>query len=133
MILIAAVDDHNGMMFHDRRQSQDRLLRERIIGLVGEDRLWMNAYSAKQFTEEVPHLEIDDDFLRKAAAGDYCFCENCLPQADRIEKIYLFHWNRVYPADFYFTIDLTGYNAAAEEDFKGYSHDKISMEVYERR
>ena len=35
MILIVCVDDHNGMMFNHRRQSQDRILRGDILELTG--------------------------------------------------------------------------------------------------
>ena len=48
MILIVCVDDHNGMMFNHRRQSQDRVLRADILELTGGKKLWMNAYSRKQ-------------------------------------------------------------------------------------
>ena len=33
MVLIVCVDDHNGMMFNHRRQSQDRILRADILNL----------------------------------------------------------------------------------------------------
>ena len=51
MILIVCVDDHNGMMFNHRRQSQDRVLRADILELTDGKKLWMNAYSRKQFAE----------------------------------------------------------------------------------
>ena len=42
MILIACVDDKFGMLFNRRRQSQDRMLRERVLrltdGKIVEDR-----------------------------------------------------------------------------------------------
>ena len=34
MRVIVAVDDRNGMLFHNRRQSQDRVLRERILSMT---------------------------------------------------------------------------------------------------
>ena len=49
MILIVAVDDRNGMTFNHRRQSQDKRLRERILSMTKNGKLWMNAYSHKQF------------------------------------------------------------------------------------
>ena len=52
MILIVCVDDHNGMMFNHRRQSQDRILRGDILELAEGKILWMDAYSKKQFVEE---------------------------------------------------------------------------------
>ena len=62
MILIVAVDDRNGMTFNHRRQSQDKRLRERILSMTKNGKLWMNAYSYKQFvdfeaTEQIQEAE----------------------------------------------------------------------------
>lgn len=133
MILIAAVDDDNGMMFNKRRQSQDEALRERILSLSAHSRLWMNQYTKKQFGNAA-HLAIDDDFLDMAAPGDYCFVENvpAAPYENKVEQIILFRWNRKYPGDFHFDIDLAagGWKLSSAEDFHGSSHEKITMEVY---
>lgn len=51
MIVILAIDDTGGMMFHGRRQSCDRVLRKKILHITKEKKLWMNSYSAKQFVE----------------------------------------------------------------------------------
>lgn len=45
MIVMVCVDDKNGMMFNKRRQSQDRVLRQHMLELAGDKKLWMNAYS----------------------------------------------------------------------------------------
>ena len=63
MILIVAVDDRNGMTFNHRRQSQDKRLRERILSMTKNGKLWMNAYSHKQFvgfedTEQIQEKRI---------------------------------------------------------------------------
>ena len=52
MILIVAVDEDKGMMFNRRRQSKDRVLRERILSLAKGGKLWMNAYTRRQFPED---------------------------------------------------------------------------------
>lgn len=51
MKIIVCVDNQNGMMFNHRRQSQDRVLKKRILELTGGKKLWMNAYSQKQFLQ----------------------------------------------------------------------------------
>lgn len=139
MILIVAVDDNNGLLFNSRRQSQDRLLRERILALSAHSRLWVNHYTEKQFAQDgqiVGHMEVDDDFMDKAAPGEYCFAENIpvAPYEDRAEQIIMFKWNRKYPGSFYFDIDLAagGWKLSSTEDFPGFSHEKITMEVYKR-
>ena len=135
MILITAIDERGGLTFQHRRQSQDRILRERILALCGGQPLWVNAYTAKQFPpEQAAHLRIEEDFLQRAGEGEFCFLEDlpAAPYCDRMEQVILFRWNRRYPADFYFDIALTapGWTLRQTEDFPGYSHEKITMEVY---
>ena len=64
MIIIACVDQRNGMLFNRRRQSQDRVLRQHILEETADSQLWMNPYSARQF-REVPagRITVDEDFL----------------------------------------------------------------------
>ena len=50
----------------------------------------------------------------------------------RLDEIVLYHWNRVYPADYYFDIDLHGWTLADQKEFKGFSHDKITREIWTR-
>lgn len=134
MILIVCTDDDNGMAFANRRQSQDRLLRERLLQLSG-GKLWLNAYSAKQFSsEESADFTIDECFLEHAGADDFCFAETTdpAPYEERIEKLILYRWNRRYPASLHFSIPLAehGWKLVSTEDFKGHSHETITEEVY---
>lgn len=135
MIVIACLDDNGGMMFNRRRQSQDRTLRERIVEMSCNASLWMNHYSASQFdAANIPHLNIDDAFLREAVDGDFCFVEDALlaPYERWIEKLIIFKWNRTYPADQYFDLALTPdcWKLNEVTKFEGHSHDLITMEVY---
>lgn len=136
MIIIAAVDDRNGMMFNHRRQSQDKVLREKILSLTTGKLLWMDHYSAKQFDGcTAPQLNIDDRFMWEAAPGEYCFVEDTsVAHFEKwAEQIILFKWNRKYPGDFYFDIDVQKpeWKLSHTEDFSGSSHGKITMEVYD--
>lgn len=136
MILIAAVDDDKGMMFNRRRQSKDGALRERILSIAEGEKLWMNAYTRRQFPEEAGReLLVDEEFLEKAGPGEYCFLENvpAAPYEDRIERIILFRWNRKYPSDTWFDIDLEGgWKLSETREFSGSSHERITEEVYDR-
>ncbi len=135
MILFVVLDDKGGMLFNKRRQSQDELLRMRIIELSKDSKLLMNAYSAKQFANnKIPNLQVTPDPLEEAQAGQYCFVENikvdnCEPQ---LEKIVIYKWNRRYPGDLYFNIPLEehGWNCVSSSDFPGSSHEKITEEIY---
>lgn len=134
MILLAAVDDNMGLMFNHRRQSRDRLLRQRILQLCGGAPLWMCPYSAAQFGAELEgrSANVEEDFLARAGKGEFCFLEDRSPApwASDIEQIILFRWNRVYPADLHFDLDLSGWTLIHREDFPGSSHETITQEVY---
>lgn len=138
MIIITALDNNNGLLFNQRRQSQDRLLRQRILALIGQDKLFLNEYSAQLFaTETKPEqLHVSEHFLTEAGQGQYCLVENVSIQdyESKIEKIIVFRWNRDYPADFYFDIDLRqNWQLENSVDFVGSSHDKITEETYIRK
>lgn len=135
MTVIICIDDNKGMMFNYRRQSQDRELRSRIIKLAGDNKLWMNACSYKQFSDcTVKSLVVDEDFLEKAGDHDYCFIEDqdITPYLNRIETIILYKWNRKYPADFFLTADMSEWKLISQMDFEGCSHEKITEERYTR-
>ena len=137
MILTAVVDDGMGMLFNGRRQSRDRVLRQRILELARGRNLWMNEYSYGLFRDECENIQVrvDEGFLMKAGEGDVCFNETepALPAEERIEKLVLFRWNRMYPADVRFDLDLSsGWRLESSEDFAGSSHERITMEVYAR-
>lgn len=133
MIAIICLDDKNGYLFNKRRQSQDRILRAKLIEMAGDSKLWMNAYSQKQFENEMsPVIEVDEEFAYKAGEGEYCFFENVSLEdyLDRTEKILVVKWNRVYPSDRKFDISSTSFRLERSEEFQGSSHEKITIEEY---
>ena len=135
MIIIACVDDNGGVLFNHRRQSSDRVVRQRILELCTGSKLWMSYYSAREFEQIGPsEINLDDDFILKAQSGEYCFTEGAELRSYEpwIEQIILFRWNRVYPADVYFDISLKehGWQCISREEFAGYSHERITMEQY---
>lgn len=135
MIVITCIDDSGGTMFNHRRQSQDRILRAKIVEMVGSSTLWMNHYSATQFEDcVIPNCMVDEYFLQKANPGEYCFVEGAVlvPVKEKIEKVILFHWNRSYPTDQKFDLStvMDNWKKEAVSDFAGYSHERITMEVY---
>lgn len=131
MQVIITVENRNGMLFNHRRVSRDQKVSERILAYCKEKRLWMNAYSAKLF-ENNPQICVSETFLEQKDA--ICFVEDqdVTPYLPEIDTILLFHWNRDYPADFFFTVDLSEWNRIHQEEFAGKSHEKITMEVYKK-
>lgn len=135
MRLIVCLDDRNGMLFGGRRQSRDRAVTERILALTAGSRLWMNEYTSMLFLDE-SGVFVDEMFLDRAEKTDFCFVEDkqFFLVTDKIEQIVVFKWNRHYPADTWFPLDLAAesWKLVKTEDFAGNSHDKITMEVYTR-
>lgn len=133
MKIVLCLDKSNGLLFGGRRQSQDRVLREKLLELVGDGKLFLNAYSAKQF-ESDEQLAVSEDFLQRAGAEDFCFIEDADIPADAATAWYLFFWNRDYPGDRHFNFDLkaNGFKKVHTEQFAGSSHKKITLEVYGR-
>ncbi|MBO5952932.1 MAG: ribonuclease Z [Oscillospiraceae bacterium] len=134
MKLIVCLDNRNGMLFAGRRQSSDRKLRQRILEITAGCRLWMNSYSAKQFGEAGENILVSEGFMADAAAEDCCFAENTdiRPFVDRIDTVILYRWNRDYPADVRFPVELFAdrWRLAESCEFAGYSHDTITEEIY---
>lgn len=134
MNIIVCIDKSNGMMFNGRRQSQDRELRAKVMEICAGARLLMSGYSGLQFAE-YSDIIVADDFLQQASSGDYCFIEDrTLPTPDAVENVVVFHWNRDYPADRYFTFNLkaNGFKRLKKEDFAGSSHKKITVEIFKK-
>lgn len=134
MKLIVCVDDDNGMMFNRRRQSQDSVLRDRIVSLCAGSVLWMSEYSAKQFPDREA-VQADNDYMIKARDEDYCFIEDAGYSLDQCAEVILYRWNRRYPADRYFEADLKtqGFRLVSKNDFAGSSHKKITEEIYKKQ
>ena len=75
-----------------------------------------------------------NDFLSVAAEEDICFIENVDVPIDEASEVYLFQWNRDYPADVYFDYNLKelGFKKVSSKEFEGSSHKKITLEIYRR-
>lgn len=133
MKIIVCLDDDKGMLFNRRRQSQDTFVRRDIIENLRGSRLWMNNYSFKQLKEcNQALITVDEQFMELAGAEDYCFVEN-LPlhsYEEKITELIVYYWNRRYPADLYLDLDLQQWEVAEQQEFAGYSHDKITKIVY---
>jgi len=135
MKLIVCVDDRLGMAFNRRRQSSDKVLKERILALTEGKRLFMNPYSAGQFSGE-PQIIVCEPLPGEAVPGDFIFAEtfDVTPLEEQINEIILYKWNRHYPSDLHFQIplDKPGWKQISTCEFAGSSHEKITEEVYRR-
>lgn len=127
MILALCVDDKMGLRFNNRRQSRDSAVAADLMARSGT--LWIHPHSQKLF--EGLDVHADENYLDKAGAGEWCFCEDTgyLNHIERIEGLVLYRWNRVYPRDLTFVFPGM-WKLAASEDFPGSSHDTITREEY---
>lgn len=134
MKVMVFLDDNKGMMFHHRRQSRDKVLIERIQRICKGHRLWMNTYSYKLYSE-IADSCVSEKFMQEAEKDDFCLVEmdHLKLYEDKIERLIVYWWNRKYPSDFQFDLDLREWKLISSEEFSGFSHDKITEEIYEKR
>ena len=128
MKLIVCLDDNNGMMFNKRRQSRDRVLIENVLEFCKGEKLYTNEYSAKLFPENT--VEMFENI--EQIGNSFCFAEDFNVNEEYVGEIIVYKWNRLYPADTYFNIDLKNWNLIESVDFEGSSHEKITREIYRR-
>lgn len=134
MKVIVALDDNNGMMFNNRRQSRDSVLTERIVELSKEHKLWLSMYSKSLFSD-CDNTVLSQNFAQ-ADKEDYCFIEDddIISFKDYIDEIYIYRWNRVYPSDTTFPEKLLDdFVLQDTKDFEGSSHEKITEQIYRKK
>lgn len=160
MRIIVCVDNRMGVCFNGRRVSRDRVVSGDILEMTRGNVLWMAPGADKLFTEVLKAKEeecqepgswkkiqdtgrledekkwkIDRNFLEKAEEKDFCFVEgeNLAGYEGKITEIVLYKWNRDYPADLFFKVDLSKWRPEERKEFSGYSHEKITREIYNRQ
>lgn len=127
MIVFACIDDKLGMMFNNRRQSRDTAIIEKINELSCGQPVFSSEYTQKLLNNG----NICDDFSN---FDGFAFIE--APDdliENKIDKLYLFRWNKHYPSDKTFNIDLSNFSLISTDDFFGNSHEKITLETYIRK
>lgn len=130
MNVIICIDENQGMLFHNRRQSKDIKVVEDIAGLTKE--LWISPFSEKLFEGTNIKLYMSDTPLEDAPADAFCFVENqtLQPLKYNIKQLMVYNWNRRYPSDFKLDLNLNEWKLIETIDFEGNSHEKITRETY---
>lgn len=124
-------------MFNKRRQSQDKLLRASIKELVKGKTLFMNEYSYKLYKDiNNENIIVSENYLDECENDNFCLVENkpLNNYIEKIDNIIIYKWNRIYPSDLYFDIDIKNgqWKLIETEEFQGSSHEKITKEIYRR-
>lgn len=135
MKIAVCLDDRDGICFAGRRLSKDICQREDLLAMTAPGPLWMSRYCAAQFGTLPEFVIVDDDFLEKAAPEDWCFVEreDVTTVSDRISRVAIYRWNRSYPADRKFPLELFCHRWQQRDcrEFPGKSHETITLEVYD--
>ena len=118
MKTIVCVDNRMGICFNGRRVSRDRMVSEDILEMTRGNVLWMAPEADKLFKEV---FKAKEEVCRETGTGK------------KITEIVLYKWNRDYPADVFFEVDLRKWRLEERKDFSGYSHEKITKEIYNRQ
>ena len=131
MTVFLCIDDNRGMLFNNRRQSRDsEVINDMLKTASGS--VYAHSFSEKYLSTLSSSFAFSDTLLEDKK--DFCFIENLdiAPYLSSIDSIILYKWNRDYPFDVTFDVDLKaeGYRLENKNDFAGSSHDKITKEVW---
>ena len=134
MIVIVCVDNEGGMMFNNRRQSRDREVIKDIMNNL-ERELWIRSYSEELFVNYLDRVIIDNNLLDNIEEQQYCCIEDITLEGyvDRIDSVIMYNWNKRYPKDMWFEVDMSNFEHTASIDIEGYSHEKITKDTYIRK
>ena len=131
MKLIFTMDNNNAVRFCGKRQSKDRAVADKILDLTNGN-LYVEPSTAGFFlhTKSVATFHVVDS-IKDVPDDAYFFVEHPLLPSELFaaEEIHVFRWNRQYPSTKADRINIPGLPHVTEE-FPGYSHKKITWEVY---
>lgn len=127
MRVFMCLDQKDGLLFNDRRQSRDREVVADIEKTIGHEEIGMSEYSAKLF-EGLDNIVVTNDLKD---------CRNVFLEKDDLDlldfdELIIYRWDKVYPADARLTFDYKSMTLKDVSVITGYSHDKIIKEVYVR-
>ena len=130
MKIIICLDDNNGMLFNNRRQSRDSIVLEDIFKDLAGAPLNIFPFSQKLFASFNDKTTV----CSSLSENNVYFIEDIdiKPYEAQIKEIVVYKWNRVYPADFYCEIDFSAFNVADQAELQGSSHEKITKIIYSR-
>ena len=133
MTIVVCIDDQGGILFNHRRVSADCAVISDLMELAGEQTICMRPYSAKLFPVQ-GSIRVTEQYLSDTCPGEILFLEDAVPEnlMTNAKKLIVYRWNRLYPSDVRFPLDLLQRLGKPESsvDFRGNSHSKITREVY---
>ena len=134
MTAIVCIEDRGGILFLKRRVSRDREVYRDIA--ESYDKVYMTSYSLPLFNEVKIDAIIRRAPITEGERSDVCFIESgeIADNLHKISKLIIYRWNRTYPFDVRigFEPDAAGFRLVSTDEFVGYSHEKITKDIYEK-
>ena len=130
MQIILCLDDNGGLLFNNRRQSRDRVVCDDIVKNLNGEKLFVSPFSQLLFENYKDDVCVSEDFLQK---GKVCFVENQKVSQLNADEVVVYRWNRVYPSDFYCDLDFSEYHLSQQTELEGFSHGKITKQIFIKR
>ena len=118
MVIIVCLDQKNGMRFNHRRLSRDREIIKDIYKMLLDAPLYMSSQSQILFEDYDGKIVVDPKFMEKSDM--FCFVETSDFDTHKVDEIIVYRF------------DLNEYILMEESEFKGYSHDVITKEIYSK-
>ena len=134
MTVYVCLDDRNGMLFNNRRQSRDAAVLQDMAGSIPEV-LTIDPFSEKLVqSAEIPYALAPEDGSLSPDAHFFLENRDPAPLAALASRVVIYRWNRHYPADVQWNINLSEIDFSLTEscEFPGKSHETITKEVYTR-
>lgn len=132
-ILAVFLDKSGHTDFMGRRQSSDRAAIDRLVKYASGRTIFIRPYSEPLFSNcPDAHTLICSDF-QSVTDGIFLAEGGQIVDQKSFDIIITFNWNRYYPGSQVFRVDGTLFNNTGHEDFRGSSHEKITMTIHERR
>ena len=136
MKVIVCVEDRGGRTFGGRRVSRDREVTADILRDLKGATLFAEEYSKPLFSDFDCTVKYSDAPLDEVGENGICFVEreSLKPYAEKITAVTVYRWNRRYPWDKGMDIEpeALGLRLVSTFDIAGYSHEKITKEIFER-
>ena len=130
--LIVCLDPKGGMLFNNRRQTIDYELVS-IIEKSYND-IYIFPFSEEYFSNV--RCTVSDNPFLCAGSDSTIFLEsgNALEYAEKIDKLIIYRWSSVYPADTYFDIVPLdcGFKLRGKITFSTTVHKNIIKEIYRK-
>lgn len=132
------IASNNGISLNGKNVSKDAIVVEKILQIVKNHPLvFLRDIPCRKKTKNISLIQ-ELAALKEKHAGEITYCYingvDIKPIIGQIDTIYLIHWNEEYPADVFFHKEwLDNYHLESTDNFKGESHERITIEKWARQ